>query len=60
MITQEGETLRRTAERAILEHCGQKLEVRVLGNAPWAVYKYKYPKKIQEQTGKTGEKVSYA
>ena len=37
--------------------CGDKLEVRVLGNAPWGVYKYKYPKKIQEKLGKVGEKV---
>ena len=45
------------AERALVEHCGNKFEARVLGNAPWAVYKYKYPKKIREQTGKYGEKV---
>ena len=37
--------------------CGDKMEVRVLGNAPWAVYKFKYPKKIQEKLGKIGEKV---
>jgi hypothetical protein len=40
-----------------MEHCGQNLDIRVLGNAPWAVYKYKYPRKFQEKTGKTGEKV---
>lgn len=41
----------------VIEHCGEKLDIQVLGNAPWAVYKLKYPKKIQEKVGKTGEKV---
>ena len=39
------------------ELCGDNMEIRVLGNAPWGVYKYKYPKKIQDKIGKIGEKV---
>ncbi len=53
----EGESLRDTAERAISEHCGDNLKVRVLGNAPFTYYKVKFSKKVQEETESRGEKV---
>lgn len=53
----EGETMRAAAERAILENCGEAVEFRVLGNAPWAYYKRPYPKRIQQELGHNGEKV---
>jgi len=52
-----GETMRETAERALSASCGPGAKVSVLGNAPWAFYKYNYPRKIRDQTGKRGEKV---
>lgn len=52
----EGESIRETADRAIKECCGDQFEVQMLGNAPWGYYKTKYTKKIQEVTGKQGEK----
>jgi len=55
----EGETLRQTAERA-LQHCvGDGVEVRGMGNAPCAFYKYKFPKDVRESTGKEGAKVFF-
>ena len=53
----EGESLRESADRAVTDFCGPNVKVKVLGNAPFAHYKYKYPKKVQEETGKRGEKV---
>merc|ERR1712083_534491 len=46
----EGETLRDTAERAIKQRVGDKLNVQILGNAPLSFYKFKYPKHYQEKT----------
>ena len=56
-IHQSGETMRDTAERAVKSYCGNHLQVTVLGNAPWSFYKYRYPRKIRDKTGKQGEKV---
>ncbi|XP_022692346.1 39S ribosomal protein L46, mitochondrial-like isoform X1 [Varroa jacobsoni] len=55
----ENETLRQTAERAILECFGDSMSIKTLGNAPVAFYKYKYPKAVQEKTRKEGAKVFY-
>ena len=55
-IRLEGETMRQVAERAVRETCGSDLDVQILGNAPWAYFKNKYPRKIQDLTGKKGEK----
>lgn len=52
-----GETMRDTAERALASSLGSGLKVDVLGNAPWTFYKYNYPRKFREQSGKWGEKV---
>ncbi|CAH2108408.1 unnamed protein product [Euphydryas editha] len=52
----EGETLRQTAERALLEQCGPDLKVKFLSNAPSGFYKYKYPSEIN---GKIGAKVFF-
>ncbi|KAM3964220.1 mitochondrial ribosomal protein L46 [Aphomia sociella] len=52
----EGETLRQTAERIVLESCGPELKVQFLSNAPCGFYKYKYPSEIN---GKVGAKVFF-
>merc|ERR1712192_78751 len=57
IVNIRGETLRDTAERAIKERVGDKLDVKVLGNAPWSFYQYKHPKHYQEKTGSKGAKV---
>merc|ERR1712106_155729 len=51
------ETLKETAERAVLEKCGSGLEFNVLGNAPGSFYKYKYPSWYQEKVERKGVKV---
>jgi len=56
-VHNEGETLRDTAERAIKQRVGDKLNVQVLGNAPWSFYKFKYPRHYQEKTDRQGAKV---
>jgi large subunit ribosomal protein L46 len=52
----KGESLRDSAQRAIVDHCGSKFSAQVLGNAPFAHFKVKYPKRIQEDSGHRGEK----
>ena len=56
-IRKDEESMREVAERALRDSCGSQLKVDLIGNAPWAFYKYKYPKRIQDKTGKCGEKV---
>lgn len=55
-VWKEGETLRQTAERILLEHCGPELQVNFLSNAPCGFYKYKYPSEVN---GKIGAKVFF-
>ncbi|XP_059046411.1 large ribosomal subunit protein mL46 [Achroia grisella] len=55
-LWKEGETLRQTAERILLEQCGPELKVKFLSNAPCGFYKYKYPSEIN---GKVGSKVFF-
>ncbi|OQR80285.1 39S ribosomal protein L46 [Tropilaelaps mercedesae] len=55
----EGETLRQTAERAVKECFGGSVSTRSIGNAPIALHKYKYPKALQQQSGKEGVKVFF-
>ncbi|XP_052756161.1 39S ribosomal protein L46, mitochondrial [Galleria mellonella] len=55
-LWKEGETLRQTAERILLEQCGPELKVQFLSNAPCGFYKYKYPSEIN---GKVGSKVFF-
>lgn len=38
-----GETSYQAAQRIIKEHCGDKLQTYIYGNAPCGFYKYKYP-----------------
>ncbi|KAL6447891.1 hypothetical protein ACFW04_000160 [Cataglyphis niger] len=57
-IRKEGETLRQTAERVLLDTCGTGIKAKFYGNAPIGFYKYKYPKKLQEQ-GTYGAKIFY-
>lgn len=54
-----GETLRETAERILLESCGNGLKVRFYGNAPCGFYKYKYPKEKRVQSGVEGTKIFF-
>lgn len=56
-VRREGETMRQAAERAVLEKCGDQVSVNILGNAPWSFFKFKYPKKYQEQNERVGAKV---
>ncbi|XP_069722648.1 large ribosomal subunit protein mL46 [Phaenicophaeus curvirostris] len=44
---QPGETLRGTAERAMAMFLGDDIQAKVLGNAPYGIYKYKYPRAIR-------------
>ncbi|GJQ69203.1 putative ribosomal protein L46 [Trypoxylus dichotomus] len=53
----EGETLRQTADRLVMEICGSDLKAQIYGNAPTGFYKYKYPRNIQERGGSVGAKV---
>eukprot|EP00094_Tigriopus_californicus_P009358 TCALIF_09023-PA protein Name:"Similar to MRPL46 39S ribosomal protein L46, mitochondrial (Bos taurus)" AED:0.13 eAED:0.13 QI:0/0.5/0/0.66/0.5/0.66/3/0/251 len=52
-----GETLRQTAERAVLDNVGSRLQVQILGLAPWAVYNNRYSKTMQGHCGKMGSKM---
>ena len=57
MKHQEGETLRDTAERAVIRNLGQHPDVTILGNSPWSFYKVKYPRHYQESTQRKGAKI---
>ncbi|XP_072745472.1 large ribosomal subunit protein mL46 [Anoplolepis gracilipes] len=57
-IRKEGETMRQTAERVLQDTCGIEIKAKFYGNAPIGFYKYKYPKKLQEQ-GVYGAKIFY-
>ncbi|XP_029164303.1 39S ribosomal protein L46, mitochondrial-like isoform X2 [Nylanderia fulva] len=57
-IRKEGETMRQTAERVLQDICGTEIKAKFYGNAPIGFYKYKYPKKFNEQ-GIYGAKIFY-
>ncbi|XP_012287407.1 39S ribosomal protein L46, mitochondrial isoform X2 [Orussus abietinus] len=57
-LRKEGETMRQAAERVLADACGTQLNVRFYGNAPFGVYKYRYPNSIREQ-GSYGAKIFY-
>ncbi|NXU56165.1 RM46 protein, partial [Turnix velox] len=46
---QPGETLRSTAERAMATFLGDDIQAKVLGNAPYGIYKYKFPRGIRTE-----------
>ncbi|NXO34866.1 RM46 protein, partial [Locustella ochotensis] len=55
---QPGETLRSTAERAMATFLGDHIQAKVLGNAPYGIYKYKFPKAIRTENN-VGAKVFF-
>lgn len=54
---EEGETMRQTAERVVVEQCGSNVAVQFYGNAPCGFYKYKYP--VTERHNAVGAKVFF-
>ncbi|NXP81699.1 RM46 protein, partial [Ramphastos sulfuratus] len=55
---QPGETLRSTAERAMATVLGDRIQAKVLGNAPHGIYKYKFPRAIRTEDN-VGAKVFF-
>ncbi|NWI92264.1 RM46 protein, partial [Pitta sordida] len=55
---QPGETLRSTAERAMATFLGDHIQAKVLGNAPYGIYKYKFPRAIRTEDN-VGAKVFF-
>ncbi|NWH64556.1 RM46 protein, partial [Geococcyx californianus] len=55
---QPGETLRSTAERAMTTFLGDHIQAKVLGNAPYGIYKYKFPRAIRTEDN-VGAKVFF-
>ncbi|NWS66985.1 RM46 protein, partial [Crotophaga sulcirostris] len=58
MEWQPGETLRSTAERAMTTFLGDHIQAKVLGNAPYGIYKYKFPRAIRTEDN-VGAKVFF-
>lgn len=44
----DGESLRDCAERIVKEKCGSHLQVKIMGNAPFGFYKYRYPRAVRK------------
>ncbi|XP_006028350.2 39S ribosomal protein L46, mitochondrial [Alligator sinensis] len=55
---QSGETLRSTAERALVSFLGNRIQAKFLGNAPCGLYKYKFPRAIRTENS-VGAKVFF-
>uniref|UniRef100_A0A663N615 Large ribosomal subunit protein mL46 n=2 Tax=Athene cunicularia TaxID=194338 RepID=A0A663N615_ATHCN len=55
---QPGETLRSTAERAMATFLGDRIQAKILGNAPYGIYKYKFPRAIRTEDN-VGAKVFF-
>jgi len=58
-LHKSGETMRQTAERALVDLGGNDLKVNYLGNVPSAVYSYVYPKPVSKETNKKGAKIFF-
>uniref|UniRef100_A0A8C4QEG7 Large ribosomal subunit protein mL46 n=1 Tax=Eptatretus burgeri TaxID=7764 RepID=A0A8C4QEG7_EPTBU len=50
-----GESLRQTAERALITAAGDNLEAKFLGNAPAGFYKYKFPSNVRTENSIGGK-----
>ncbi|XP_072026818.1 large ribosomal subunit protein mL46-like [Amphiura filiformis] len=56
----EGESLQETAERVLRAHSNSdNLEFKVMNRIPCGFFKYKFPKAVQEESGKVGAKVFF-
>ncbi|XP_042732025.1 39S ribosomal protein L46, mitochondrial, partial [Lagopus leucura] len=55
---QPGETLRSTVERAMATFLGEHIQAKILGNAPYGIYKYKFPRAIRTEDN-VGAKVFF-
>lgn len=55
---QPGETLRSTVERAMATFLGDHIQAKILGNAPYGIYKYKFPRAIRTEDN-VGAKVFF-
>ncbi|XP_035410728.1 39S ribosomal protein L46, mitochondrial [Cygnus atratus] len=55
---QPGETMRNTAERAMATFLGDHIQAKILGNAPYGIYKYKFPRAIRTEDN-VGAKVFF-
>ncbi len=58
-IRKDNETMRQTAERALIEFGGNQMQVKYLGNAPNAYYCYRYPTLVTKQTNIKGAKIFF-
>lgn len=48
-----------TAERCLGEIFASDVNVKIIGNAPLAAWRYKYPKKVAERLEKAGNNVGF-
>lgn len=55
---QPGETLRSTVERVMATFLGDHIQAKILGNAPYGIYKYKFPRAIRTEDN-VGAKVFF-
>ncbi|ESO89945.1 hypothetical protein LOTGIDRAFT_124295, partial [Lottia gigantea] len=53
----DGESMRQTANRALDSQCGDQIKSCFIGNAPCGFFKYKYPKKVVNES--IGRKVFF-
>lgn len=58
-INVSGETMVETAKRALDLFSANRLEVKFLGNAPSAVYSYRYPSEVTKATQLKGAKIFF-
>lgn len=55
----DNETLGEAAQRVIRELCGEQMQFQLYGNAPCAIYKFKYPAVMRERLDAIGGKTFF-